>query len=310
MEKVLNVDPEFQGKIPPLTEQEFAQLEENILEAGRVYEPIVVWNGTIVDGHNRYKIVTKHPEIIWETREMNFDDKWAAFDWMYKNQLGRRNLTTEQRTYLLGKMYQARKHNKVGNQTSARNPNGTFQCAQNDHIGSTRIRDEIAKEIGVGHATVSRAEEFSRGIDAIREEDSELAEDILSSRKKTNLDCVRRVAKANPEEKKEFISAIREGKRITSDPVQRYKPQRADLAGIRSIIDSMTSSESAEYTVDNLVEQIGFNSDAFIRTISNLVMDHADICNENSEIITRTIDEKITDRINQIKERLNNGKQL
>lgn len=304
MEKVLNVDPEFQGKIPPLTEQEFVQLEENILEAGRVYEPIVVWNGTIVDGHNRYKIVQKHPEIVWETREMNFEDKWAAFDWMYKNQLGRRNLTTEQRTYLLGKLYEARKHCRGANQFTVDRSN------QNDYSSNGRVHTQIAKEQGVGSATVQRAEIFARGIDDIRKEDPELAEDILTSRKKTNLNCVRRVAKANPEEKKEFISAIREGKRITSDPVQRYKPQRADLAGIRSIIDSMTSGESAEYTVDNLVEQIGFNSDAFIRTISNLLTDHADICNENLEIITKTIDEKITYRINQIKERLNNGKQL
>lgn len=65
----LRIDLEFQGKIPPLTEAEYKQLEENILDAGEVYEPIVTWNGTIVDGHNRYKIVTEHPEIKWRTRE-------------------------------------------------------------------------------------------------------------------------------------------------------------------------------------------------------------------------------------------------
>ena len=97
MERVLKVDPEFQNKIPPLTEEEFRQLEENIMDAGEVYEPITVWNDTIIDGHNRYKIVLMHPGIRWRVREARFEDKWGAFDWMYKNQLGRRNLTEEQR---------------------------------------------------------------------------------------------------------------------------------------------------------------------------------------------------------------------
>ena len=57
------IDPEFKSKIPPLTDAEYEQLKENILEAGEVYEPIVVWNGTIVDGHNRWKIIQENPEI-------------------------------------------------------------------------------------------------------------------------------------------------------------------------------------------------------------------------------------------------------
>lgn len=309
MEKILNIDPEFQGKIPPLTEQEFAQLEQNILEAGRVYEPIATWNNTIVDGHNRYKIVTKHPEIIWETREMNFDDKWAAFDWMYKNQLGRRNLTAEQRAYLLGKLYEARKHTHGG---QVGNKNAEKRIAEKRPFVSNRdgVSKIVADEQGVGKTTVKNAYLFSKGIDEIRQDDPELADNILTAKTKVSMGSIQDVAKASPESRPEMIAAIKDGKRITDDPNQRIKPQRADLSGIRSIIDSMTSSESAEYNIDNLVEQIGVNADAFVRTISNLIMDHADICNENREIIARTIDEKITDRINQIKERLNDGKQL
>lgn len=114
MSKVLRIDPEFQNKIPPLTDKEFEQLEENILEAGEVREPIITWNGVIVDGHNRYKIVQKHPEIKWKTLEMKFANKWEAIEWMLKNQLGRRNLTEQQISYLRGKMYEARKQNLGG----------------------------------------------------------------------------------------------------------------------------------------------------------------------------------------------------
>ena len=47
----LRVDPEYESKIPPLTEDEFRQLKGNILSEGSVLMPIIVWNGTIVDGH-------------------------------------------------------------------------------------------------------------------------------------------------------------------------------------------------------------------------------------------------------------------
>ncbi len=61
MNPVLTIDPEFEAKCPPLTEDELSQLEENILEEGLVLMPLIVWNDTIVDGHNRYRIAQTHP---------------------------------------------------------------------------------------------------------------------------------------------------------------------------------------------------------------------------------------------------------
>ena len=52
----LKIDPEFQSQIPPLTDDEFKQLEENILKEGKLLSPLIVWNNTLVDGHNRYAI--------------------------------------------------------------------------------------------------------------------------------------------------------------------------------------------------------------------------------------------------------------
>lgn len=66
---MLSIDPEFQGKIPPLTPEEYRQLEENILAEGVVLSPLVVWNGLIVDGHNRYRILQSHPEVSYTTYE-------------------------------------------------------------------------------------------------------------------------------------------------------------------------------------------------------------------------------------------------
>ena len=68
----LKIDPEFQSQIPPLTDDEFKQLEENILKEGKLLSPLIVWNNTLVDGHNRYAILQKHPEIYFSTMPLRF----------------------------------------------------------------------------------------------------------------------------------------------------------------------------------------------------------------------------------------------
>ena len=108
----LMIDQEFADKIPPLTKEEFEQLETNILADGVVINPLIVWNGVIVDGHNRYRILQMHPEIPYQTHEKEFTDRYEAIAWICKNQLGRRNLTPAQRKYLIGKQYEAEKNSE------------------------------------------------------------------------------------------------------------------------------------------------------------------------------------------------------
>jgi len=176
---MIRIDPEFKALIPPLTAEEYAGLEESIVRDG-CRDAIVLWDDIIIDGHNRYRICTAH-NLPYKTVKMDFADRYAAIDWMYKNQLGRRNLTDEQRTYLLGKLYQARKH-VHGFHTENRNPDGTFQSLQNGNTGEqNRVSEQVAKEQGVAKNTVLRSYKFSQGIDSIRKVDSALAEDILKA---------------------------------------------------------------------------------------------------------------------------------
>ena len=97
----LKIDPEFQSQIPPLTDDEFHQLEENILKEGKLLSPLIVWNNTLVDGHNRYAILQKHPEICFSTMPLRFANREEALAWICKNQLGRRNLSPDQKRYLI-----------------------------------------------------------------------------------------------------------------------------------------------------------------------------------------------------------------
>ena len=91
----LIIDQEFQGLIPPLTAEEYRNLEENI-KADGCRDALVIWNGTIIDGHTRYKICQEN-NIPYKTTEMSFNDRNEAIVWMLRNQLGRRNLNDFQR---------------------------------------------------------------------------------------------------------------------------------------------------------------------------------------------------------------------
>ena len=203
----LIVDPEFEEKIPRLSEEEFQLLEQLILEEGRIKDPIVTWNGIIVDGHNRYRIMLKHPEIQipFEIYEKEFSDRFAAIAWICKNQLGRRNLTPEDRKYLIGKQYEAEKQS-VG--APEGNQNRSFQWYQNDTIENRRTSERIAKENNVSRSSVVRAERFAQGVDAAEEAVPGARKEILSGRVKATDKAIASIAKADPEERPQMVDLI------------------------------------------------------------------------------------------------------
>ena len=101
----LKIDPEFQSKIPPLQFEEEQQLEQNIIAEGRLLNPIITWNGCILDGHTRYRILKKHGFIKFEVEEIQPANKYEALAWICKNQLGRRNLSPERKKFLLEQIF-------------------------------------------------------------------------------------------------------------------------------------------------------------------------------------------------------------
>jgi DNA modification methylase len=89
---------ELESLIPPLSNEEFKQLERNILEEG-IREPLITWNGILIDGHNRYRIAQEH-DMNYETLEKEFENINRVKEWMINNQFGRRNLIAYQRSIL------------------------------------------------------------------------------------------------------------------------------------------------------------------------------------------------------------------
>ena len=59
----IQIDKEFEALIPRLTDEEFSQLEKNVIEDG-CRDALVLWEDILVDGHNRYRICQKHGNVM------------------------------------------------------------------------------------------------------------------------------------------------------------------------------------------------------------------------------------------------------
>ena len=205
----LKIDPEFQSQIPPLTDDEFKQLEENILKEGKLLSPLIVWNNTLVDGHNRYAILQKHPEIYFSTMPLRFENREEAIAWICRNQLGRRNLSPEQKRYLLGKQYEAeKKAAKIfrGNQyTLAKKSGGAHD--DNHHSGK-KTCDRIAEENGVSRASVLRASHYTRGIDIADNLFPGIKQKVFSGEVKFTNEEMSKLVLSSPDKRQDVFAEI------------------------------------------------------------------------------------------------------
>lgn len=221
----LKTDPEFQSKIPPLQFEEEQQLEQNIIAEGRLLNPIITWNGYILDGHTRYRILKKHGFIKFEVEEIQLANKYEALAWICKNQLGRRNLSPERKKFLLGKEYESTKL-AVGAPLGSKH--GIRKCGQNDHIFTeSRTCQRIASEHGVGEKTVRRAEKYSQGIDAAEEAVPGAQEEILTGRIKATDAQIAALPAIPKEERPAILDELRKEKsKRNENLLSRLKPER------------------------------------------------------------------------------------
>lgn len=149
----IKIDPEFRALIPPLTDEERRQLEENILADG-CRDPLVTWCGLLIDGHNRYEICEANGKD-YDVTDLVLANRNEAKAWIIRNQFGRRNLTPYQRAELAmalepliaakAKEQQIRK--PVSQKSVEQKPIDT--------------QKELARVAGVSHDTIHKAKVIS-----------------------------------------------------------------------------------------------------------------------------------------------------
>ena len=210
------IDEQFRTLIPPLTDDEFSRLEESILKDG-IRDKLVVWNDTLIDGHNRYRIATEHG-LTYETVQKDFESREHALNWIISNQLGRRNLNPNQIAYLRGKRFESEKKIIGGDKKSAEYKKS---IAQNGPLnGDTAQR--IADEYGIGRNTVKRAEKFAKVVDLLPEE---ARKNILGGNESIKQKESEAILKFDKPTQKKFLKEVESGTPI-KEAVKKVDPEQ------------------------------------------------------------------------------------
>lgn len=202
---------ELKELIPPLADDELLQLEENILKEG-IRDPIMLWpvdeKLILIDGHNRFAISQKH-NLEFPFKKIEFKNEEEVKDWMVKNQLGRRNLTPEQQSYLRGLRY---------NREKTQGKRSDLTLDQNDpksNSESTAIT--LGKEYNVSEATIKRDGEFAAGLEIIGEQNPELKKEILKGHSKVSKQEIRALSKKSKSPDK--IKAKRKADKLSPEQI-------------------------------------------------------------------------------------------
>lgn len=150
----MTIDQEFKALIPPLSKEEFEQLEANCLRDG-IRDNLIVWDNNgdfvLIDGHNRYEIAQKH-NLPYNHKRMEFPNREAVIEWIILNQFGRRNLSAYDRSILALKLKPVISAQAKERQAQAGRGEEVQKSAQ------AKTRDELAKVAGVSHDTIHKVE--------------------------------------------------------------------------------------------------------------------------------------------------------
>jgi hypothetical protein len=274
------IDEELRSLIPPLSKEEYKQLEENIVKWGCL-DPLKVWpvpdsdEVILLDGHNRFAICRDH-NVSYVTESVPLIDRAAAIDWMIANQLGRRNLSAKQVSYLRGRQQQQEKQ-KVGNPDGIGGKSGKIVRSQNATQQFLATADRLAKQHGVNRATIHRDSDYAEAVDAIVAATApEVQQQLLGIDSKFTKSATLKLAELVQEEPgvlMEIIEEIRQApnKTAASAVVQRsiseieeipMNKQTARLIdfntvgeGINWLLGRFTAAEMSEWVTQNLINE-------------------------------------------------------
>ena len=252
----IRIDKEFESLIPPLSDDEFKQLEENCVKEG-IRDALVVWkipNGDqiLVDGHNRMKISAKHGGIPFQVKEMSFNLRKDAIAWIIRNQFGRRNLSAYDRSVLALKLKpiiaEKAKEQQIRKSVSQKS-------VEQKPIDTQK---ELASIAGVSHDTIHKVEVI----------ESSGREDIKQAIKSGDMSInqgyrdIKGFSKTNRQAQKELIDSVKQER-------EEFKEQKSD--GVVSFSDAVRDKENAEFLAQELYRRcmrLGSQIDIFCMEVN------------------------------------------
>lgn len=160
-EKTPAVLPELSELLPPLTDEQSAALEADLLKNG-CYAPVIVNEEmVVVDGHNRQRLCEKHG-LPYQMAVFTFDDLLEAQQWALDTQKGRRNLDK----WELGKIalklkpeIEARAKRNMsagGGDQKSEDAKSGLATLPNPISAPVNTRKELADAVGLGERTMGK----------------------------------------------------------------------------------------------------------------------------------------------------------
>ena len=143
--------PEMAELLPPLSEEQLAALEADLLKNG-CYSPVIVNEDmVIVDGHNRQRLCEKHG-LPYQMAVFAFDDLLEAKQWALDTQKGRRNLDK----WELGKIALKLKPEIEAKAKENQGARTDLSATLPESLAPVDTRKELADAVGLGERTMGK----------------------------------------------------------------------------------------------------------------------------------------------------------
>jgi hypothetical protein len=245
--------PELQEFIRPLTSEQFAQLEQNIVTHG-CQDALILWETSaydlgrgeselsvyvLVDGHNRYNICKKN-KIDFKIALKVFESIDEVKEFMIDLQIGRRNLTLEEESYYRGLKYNSQKGNRgIALQTVQK---GEGEQAIN-------VAESLAKTFNVTSRTIKNDGKFAEGMTKLSKE---LRNEVLQGVSKLSKKDIQDLAVTTYET--DSIASLTDLKNLEKNQVgeEHGNNKSVLLEEIKKLSDNLKSRKSCELLINKI----------------------------------------------------------
>lgn len=150
--------PELAELLPPLTDEQTAALEADLLKNG-CYAPVIVNEDIVViDGHNRKALCEKH-NLPYQMAVFAFDDLLEAKQWALDTQKGRRNLDKWELGKIALKLMPDIEARARTNQSAAGGDKFSekpLSATLPEAVSPIDTRKELAEAVGLGERTMGK----------------------------------------------------------------------------------------------------------------------------------------------------------
>lgn len=249
---------EYLQLVPALSEEEFKRLKDNIQKVGKIVNPVIINKDNIIlDGHNRFK-ACKELGIPLRTIRQDFDDELDEMIFVIETNLYRRHLNEFQKSEM-GKSLEgieSRKAQKRQDDTKFKPGHTSKKHIRSPPWSPSREGDrlepkksiwkgtsqEIAKRIGVSHATYERSKK-------IIEKGSEEQKNLL---RKGDVGIRKIYGQIKREEKRHDLihKAVLERQQFKQQPTIAAKPADGSIRLFKNDFRKLTEEEVRPESVD------------------------------------------------------------